>query len=814
MTGMGRIGMFWILLLAGMIARAQGSGKIHGQVTTTDGNSVQGASALLMVKDSVWRKTSIDSTGQFLFANIPVGSYRVKISFIGYQEWISADIAIDAQHPTQDMGSVTLKAQKKELQEVVVTAQKNFVEQKVDRTVVNVNAMISNTGAHALEVLEKTPGIIVDENGNVIFKGKSGVIILIDDKPTYLAGEALANYLRSLPASQLDKIELMTTPPAKYDASGNAGVINIRTKKLQTKGFNGNLAASVGKAMYWRTLESVSLNYRVNKWNFFTNIGFGVQNNYRRLDVGRTYFDNSGNILSAYHETAYFHPINYNTNIKAGADYAVTPKTSVGFVFTRVSSPGTNINPTNSAIISATGKTDSVIIADNNTTSDFTNTGINLNYAQQFAKSGRLLTVDLDLVKYDAMRDQIFRNNTYNNNGALTYSEVLNSGQPASIDIFTLKSDYSHALNRNAKLEAGFKSSYVNTDNAANYFYVIGDIYSPDYDKTNRFLYRENINAAYLSYNNEWKRFSFKTGLRMENTNIDAHQLGNAVKTDSAFQQHYTGIFPTAYLSYKLDTTGSHTLTFSYARRIDRPSYQSLNPFTVYVDKYSTWTGNPFLRPQYASSLQLIYAYKSIFSVTLQHGYTSDFQSEVDLQEGDLFVARTLNIGHRINKGISLYLGMPIKKWWSFTWNAEIYNNAFEGQIPGKYLKTEMTSFYTTMNNTIVFGKGWSGELSGFYVSGGQYSQFVSHKNGQINTGVQKKILKDKGALKLTIRDLFRSNINKGWITNIPNVDATYRNDNAQRAVVLGFTWSFGSSASNNKKRDSGAQTEQNRVNL
>ena len=809
---MRKIGAVMALLLAVVLGRAQ-DGKISGQVKTSDGNPSQGAVVALLTKDSVLHNTVADSTGVFRFVSLKPGVYHIKISLIGYKEQLSPPVELSPQHLSADIAVITLKPSKNELEEVVVSSQKNFVEQKVDRTVVNVNAMISNTGANALEVLEKTPGVIVDENGNVIFKGKSGVIILIDDKPTYLAGEALANYLRSLPASQLDKIELMTTPPAKYDASGNSGVINIRTKKLQSKGFNGNLAASVGKAKYWRTLESVSLNYRVNKWNLFANIGYGVQNNYRRLDVGRTYYDNSGSVVSGYNETAYFHPVNYNTNIKTGADYAVTPKTSFGFVFTRVTSPGHNVNPTNSSMIAASGKTDSLIVADNYTTSNFSNTGLNLNYAQQFRQTGRLLTVDLDYIKYDAIRDQTFRNNTYNAGGALTYAQVLTASLPADIDIFVAKSDYSQPLPGKAKLEAGAKYSYVNTDNAANYFNVVNQVSYPDYGKTNEFLYKENINAAYLSYTNEWRRFSVKAGLRMENTNINAHQLGNAEKADSSFQRHYTGVFPTAYISYKLDTAGSNTLTFSYGKRIDRPSYQSLNPFMVFVDKYSTWVGNPLLRPQYASSLQLIYAYKSIFSVTLQYSYVKDFQSEVDLQEGDLFVAHTLNIGHSINKGVSFYLGMPVNKWWTFNWNAEIINNSFEGQIPGKYLKEDMTYFYTTLNNTIVLGKGWSAELSGFYISKGQYGQFIHAVNGQINSGVQKKILKNKGALKLTVRDMFASNINKGWITNIPNVDATYRNDNAQRAVVFGFTWSFGSSV-NEKKKTNSSESEQNRVRL
>lgn len=807
--------MLWFCIVFAITgAYAQQGTGVSGIIRSQDGKPAAGAIVQLRKsKDSVLAVNAMaDSAGRYLLKAVSPGQYRLLVTLIGFAE---QSVPLTIQTESVTVPAIVLQPLEKQLQEVTVTAQKNFIEQKTDRTVVNVGAMISNTGANALEVLEKSPGIIVDENGNITFKGKTGVIVMIDDKPTYLSGDNLVSYLRSLPASQLDQIELMSTPPAKYDAAGNSGVINIKTKKLKTRGFNGSTAASAGvnNAGYWRTLESVSLNYRQNKWNLFTNIGYGFQNNYRRLDLHRSYFDNAGKLNSTYAEGALFHPTNHNVNIKLGVDYSITDKTTLGIVLTGSLTKGKNPSPTNSVIGNATGGIDSAIIADNNTDSRFSNGGINLNFLRQLAKPSQVLTIDLDYVQYDSRQDQEFVNRTYNGSNNLTYTQIITDNLPTAIHIYAAKSDYVHPLSGKAKLEAGIKTSLVDTDNEANYYQVIGGNKYPDYNRTNRFLYTENINAAYLSYTNEFKRFSVKLGLRGENTNAKAHQLGNPIRTDSAFSRHYTSLFPTAYLSYKLDTAGSNTINVSYGRRIDRPNYRQLNPFVTFVDKYSTWVGNPFLLPQYATSLQLSYSYKSLFSVSLQYAYIKDFQSEVDLQEGDQFVAHSYNLSRATNKGITIYFNIPVKKWWTLNLNGEVINNAYEGTVPGLTIKSSITYAYGFINNTFTFKNGWSAELGGFYRTSSAYGQFVSIPTGQVNGGIQKKMFNNKASVKIGFRDLFRTNIPGGDITQVPNVAATYRNDFANRAFSIGFTYNFGSDNNAKKKRETGSsESEQRRV--
>jgi hypothetical protein len=789
------------------------TGKIRGLVLDGTQKTIDGASLLLInAKDSTTVKTLLgNANGTFAFNDLPNGNYQLKITMLGYQKYKS-DVIIIGDKQIINLPAIVLTQNTKALQEVAITAQKDFVEQKIDRTVINVNALISNTGSNALEVLEKTPGVLVDENGNISFKGKSGVMVLIDDKPTYLSGDNLANYLKALPASILDQIELMSNPPAKYDASGNAGVINIKTKKFKAKGFNGSLATNIGKAAYWRTNESLVLNYHVNKVNLFANLGFNLFNNYRQLEVTRQYFNASGALTSAYNESAFFHPKNYNEVAKIGMDYYASPQTTVGFVLTGYELTGATPNPVSSVLKSSSGAVDSTILADNNSAYNYKNGGINFNYNHKFDKPGKVLSFDLDYLKYDNVKEQTFLNTTSLPNGTIKSIQNITDNLPTTINIYSAKTDYSQPITNKGKLEAGLKTSFVNTDNAANYFNVINNISTTNYNNTNQFLYNENINAGYISFSQEYKRFSIQAGLRLENTNISGHQLGNTFRGDSSFVQHYTNLFPTAYLLYKLDTAGKHTLNLSYGRRIGRPYYQDLNPFITIIDKYSQFEGNPFLKPQFTSNYQLTYSYRSIWSVALEYNYISDYQTESDIQRDGIFMATSVNLGQSVYYGINTNLSLTPFKWWNFHLYLQLTNTQDKGAIYQSYLNTSKTTYNINNINQFTFGGGWSGELTYYYLSATQSAQFTHIPREQVNAGIQKKILNNKGAIKLSARDIFRGNFSAGDITNIPNVKATYYNDFANRVVILGFTYNFGTAVKNEKKHDNKVD-EQSRIN-
>jgi len=805
--------LFSVLLFN--FANAQtNSGKVSGSVLDEGKKPLNGATVILLVaKDSTQVASQLAKPdGSFNFQNLKDNTYRVVATYIGYKSFRSGNVTV-SQQSAVNLPAFILSPAGKTLNDVTVTAQRSYIQQKVDRTVVNVGALISNTGANALEVLEKTPGVQVDADGNITFKGKSGVLVMIDDKPTYLSAANLAIYLRSLPASSLNQIELMDNPPAKYDAAGNAGVINIKTKKNTTRGFNAVVSADLAQGHYGRMNESINLNYHVDKVNLFANVAYDQERTFRRLEIDRGYFDASGNQTSSLKDISYFRPTSNNTNIKAGMDYYVSPKTTWGVVFTGTISSDHDNSPVYSLLYGKNGELDSTINTQNISKNTFNSKGINLNYTHKYDSTGRTLNFDLDYIRDVSGSNQLFVNNTFLPNGTLTNSQTLSDNLPSTINIYSAKADYSHPLKGKAKLEAGIKSSYVNTNNAANYFNVVDGVSSIDYNNTNQFLYKENINAAYINFNKDFSRFSLQTGLRVENTNGDGHQLGNAEKADSSFANHYTNLFPTAYLSYNLDTAKHNVLVLSYGRRIGRPNYGSLNPFTFFVDEFTYFSGNPFLKPQFTDNYKLAYSFKNLFTVAVAYDYTTDVQGETIHNIGDVFISTTGNIGQLKTLNFSVNTNLQPAKWWTINLYAEVYNNNYQGQFYTGYLSQSKNTLDFNGSNQFTISKTWNAELSGFYDNGGVYGQFVTLPKGMLNAAIQKKVLNNKGSIKLSMRDILHTFNPSGTITNIADATATFHNSLDRQVATLAFTYSFGKSTNTPPKRDTGgADSEQGRA--
>lgn len=787
--------------------------QVSGAVTDQNKKNISAAPvSLLYSKDSAVAFTALtDESGRYMFAQVRTGDYLVFINAIGYKKYYAP---LHVAQQKIDLAAISLEAATNELAGVTVNSTKSFTEQKIDRTIVNVDALISNAGSNALEVLEKTPGIMVDENGAITFKGKSGVLVLIDDKPTYLSANDLATYLRSLPSSQLDKIELMDNPPARYDAAGNGGVINIKTKKSKTKGFNGSFSSTYGQTFYARFYESLNLNYYTGKINLFANLGYNAQENARILAVTRDYYDASGNLTMAFRQNNYFESMNKTPNAKIGFDYLISPKTTWGVVYTGSVTNGTEKRPTFSWLYNNAFALDSSIQADNRTRGTWKKNGVNLNFTHKYDSIEKVWSFDIDYINYLANGEQSFSNGTYSNSGSLKGTQDILSVTPSNINIYAAKTDFSTPLPGKAKLEAGLKTSFVTSDNEANYYNVVGGVGSPDYNNTNHFIYKENINAAYVNFNKEFNRLTMQLGLRLENTNGNGHQLGNLYKPDSAFTKHYTDLFPTAYLSYKLDSPGNNLLNLAYSRRIDRPNYQSLNPFVFLLDKFSAFAGNPFLRPQYANDVKLSYTYKNKFTVSAQYMQVSDLQIETIEQVGNVFVSRTGNVGRWRFFLVSFESTLKPAPWWTANIYWDVFNyQEHRGVLPTGYLSTSTLYTYFSGNNQFNLGKSWSAELGGFFCSPRQTAQFDKVAFGQLNTGIQKKFMDNKASVKISVRDIFNTNVSAGNITNVPNAKITFRNNFYNPVWTLAFTYSFGTQSGTSQKRKTGsADTEAGRA--
>jgi len=788
--------------------------EITGRVIDVNQQPMSYVSIILKssLRTKLIRSIMTDSAGRFIIKIAEKGSYQLTASAMGMDS-VSVNVTLEDQQEIT-IPDIVLIMKITTLSEVTITGKKDLIENKIDRTIVNVGALLSNEGSNAFEVLEKTPGVSVDINGSVSFKGKTGVLILIDGRPTYLAGNDLSNYLKSLPASLLDKIELMDNPPAEYDAAGSAGVINIKTKKSKRPGFFACLSASYGIAHYSQTSESLNFNYRKDKINVFGNASYNFNQGYRKINLDRQYFDFNNNLASAFEQTAFIQPKSNSTYAKLGVDYSLSPKITLGLILTGRSSTGRTSNPSINRIYVEKYILNSILVAEASGRSKFTNQGINLNFNHQFDSAGKVLSFDLDYLNYESGNAQFFLNNTFNVAGSLVEEQIITNDLPVSTHIYSVKTDYILPLRNEANFSAGLKSSYVRTDNKADYFDVNNGLSQVNYNLSNNFLYKENINAIYINFNKTLNRqLEIQTGLRLENTNADGHQLGNVAHADSTFTLNYNNLFPTAFLSYKLDENGTNRVIISYDRRIGRPNYQDLNPFIFVSDKYTYSAGNPYLKSQFANNYKLAYNYKGLLNAALHYSYTSDIQSEIVRQQGDIFINGTGNIGIATVVGASINISVSPAKWWSLNSYLQVARNHFEGQIRTLYLN--QSTFYGTGNLTsqFILSKSWSVELSGYYYMRRTSGQQINNPVGQINAGVQKKLMDNKVSVRLSVRDVFNTYTSDGTINFIPNATSSFKNRFNSQAFTLSLSYNLGKALKESSKRSSGsAEDEKGRV--
>ncbi|MFC3560374.1 outer membrane beta-barrel protein [Pedobacter jamesrossensis] len=804
----------WITIAFNFVQAQVPSTKIYGRVLSHENRGLEYATiALYNNKDSILLKTTFSEIdGAFNFKDISYGKYQLRISSMGYGIYKSSELDLNASNPEINLKDIKLSATETNLKEVNVSGKKAFVEQKIDRLVVNVDALISNAGTTALDVLSKSPGVNVDQNGAISFKGKSGVSIFIDDKPTYLSGTDLENYLRSLPSSSLEQIELMTNPPAKYDAAGNAGVINIKTKKNKVAGFNGSVNLSLNQGQLTRSNNSANFNYRKNKINVFGNLSYNLNNSFTDLDLNRVYKNEDNSPKYFFNQNSYFRRHGNTFNAKTGIDFYQNEKTTWGFVFTGMSRISEQINNNTSNLLNAIKQPDSIIKAINTDNINYKNAALNLNYRHKFSKEAGDITFDLDYLTYRNQTDQNYLNYSYFPNMQLKSQDILTGDLPSDINIYTAKTDYTRPINKLWKLEAGLKTSYTKTNNAANYLYTANNKTVIDYDKTNQFIYKENINAAYLNMNMEGKRFSLQAGLRFENTVSDGHQLGNLVKPDSSFKRKYNSFFPTIYLSYKLDTASNNQIGLNYGRRIDRPYYQDLNPFFSPLDKFTYYVGNPFLRPAFTQSLELSHTFKSKITTTLGYSWIRDDVNETIEIVNGTYYSRPANIGKGTVKNISVNADLDITKWLTTHIYMEFANIVSKTDFYTGYLVTRGTYFRSNPNLQFKISPSWSAEANFRYQTKFSSVQFLIGSVHEFGAALQKKI-SPKSTLKLSASDIFRDRIFVGVINNLAATEANWTNKQDSRSFILSYSYRFGKAFSTPAKHETtGADTEKNRV--
>ena len=800
-----------ILLLKISMSMAQTTYQITGLVLDQDNKGLDLSSVdLLTQSDSSLVKTEFtDEDGSFLMSNIEEGAYILLIKQFGYLNYTER-IEINS---SKELPAITLVSDINELGQVNVTATVPFVVRKIDRVVITPDALIANAGSNALEVLERAPGVSVDQNGTILLKGRSGVAVFINDKPSYLSGTELENYLRTLPAGSIKNIEIMENPPAQYDAAGSAGVININIKRGTMKGFHGNTSLSYRRSRYNGSNNSLNLNYNREKISVSSSIYAGFYGSFQDLNINRYYFNEDLTPKSSFAQNSFGQNSGQYVNARIGLDFYPTDKTTFGVGYRLASSPTTREIDNTALVSDVNGALTQKIVADNISERTFQNNLVNAFFSKDLDTLGSKFSIDADFVQYVSSNDQAFKNFQYDANELLIYEDEINGEIPSEINIYALKTDYTKTLKGDSKIEGGLKSVLSKTDNEAIYSNTVAGVTTPDYNLSNRFLYDEWINAAYVNYRTSIGKVALQLGLRGEMTQLTGNQLGNAVSPDTSFTRNYASLFPTFYASRKLDSAGIHNLNFTYGRRINRPYFQDLNPFISPLDKFTFYTGNPNLLPTFSHNLGLNYSFKNMINTSLSYALTTNGIAETLEIQDSIYFSRPGNIASGQNLSLGVDGAFKVTPWYRINAYAAASFVKFDSQLYTEQLNTQGFNFYFSATNSFNFGKGWKIDVSGSYMSDQIASQLIIKGFAMLNCGVQKKILDGKGSIKISVNDLLYSRIGSGIINNLRLTDADWNSKMDSRSVRVAFSLRFGKSNSNKKKYESsGSDTEQDRV--
>jgi iron complex outermembrane receptor protein len=786
------------------------TGKVSGQLSSGQKPVESATVAVLRSKDSGVVKLGVsDKAGQFEIDNIKTGRYLVSVQALGHAKYYSKPFELSASQLSVVIPAIELQAAAGQLNNVTVVSQKPLIEQKIDRTVLNVEASVTNAGTTAMDVLEKSPGVSVDKDGNISLKGKQGVQIFIDGRPTYLSGQDLANMLRNMQSNQLDQVEIMTNPPAKYDASGNSGIINIKTKKNKQVGYNGSVTVGYGQGVYPKTNESLNMNYRDGKVNLFGNANYAYRERFQELKIQRKFIDAlSKNVTSNFEQQNNLRNNDESYGGKIGLDYFASKKTTLGVVLNAsqstnpFSSRGTiNIFDPNYVLQSQTRAA-----SDNDQV--WKNYSTNVNFRQLLDTTGADLTGDFDYIHYSSANNQQVTNGYYNASGGVlagSRPDTLLGNLPQRINIYSLKLDFTKPLKGGARFEAGLKSSFVKTDNNAAYDSIRNGAIVRDLNRSNHFVYEENINAGYLNYSRPFsKKISAQLGLRVEHT----HSIGNQLTTNTVFKRDYVQLFPTAYFQYQPNQ--KNTFVMNYGKRINRPNYQDLNPFVTFLDRYTYQQGNPNLQPQFSHNIELSHSYNNFLTTTLNYTRTTDIIQDVLEQntlKNESYIKKS-NIARQRQYGVSVNAFLPLTKWWTSNIYLNVFNNEFSGIINGDPVTISATTGMFNIMEQFKFNKGWGAELSGFGRTEGVEGIFRIKAFGTMNLGVSKQMLKNKGTLRLSVRDVLWSQRIKGE-SRYSNIDATFQQFGESRVVNLSFTYRFSKGKVQNVQRKRGGANEE-----
>ncbi len=788
---------------------------VKGKVVNDKNEPVEYATAVLLSPETgeVVKGEVCNDKGEFAISRVNKGNYVLAVSMVGYKQKDAVNLVVDGKLSVIER-TIVLNEQVEQLQTVEVVGKKDFIEQAVDKVVINPDASVTTASENVYDILRKLPGVSIDNNDNITLKGMQGVRVLIDDKPTYLTAQQLASWLKSMQGKEVERIEIIENPSARYDAEGNSGIINIKTKHIKAPGFNGSvngglmlseayrpqaapnfdgtagIAGASGTAQVLAPLATttqpeaapfggnggINLNMNYGKLNLYGNYSNYHWAGWNTMDAVRRYtgtelqgasqlITNKGDFRGSSH------------NYKAGADYFIA-KNHVLSLMVRGNSGNSKEDFRNQTNFrDADLNTDSLLITDSKGHNNWSNTTYNMNYKWDIDSLGQSLLFDIDYARFhfngsNNQEGQYYRPDMTELNKDL----LVVTSQGNDISILSSKLDHVWPVSKQLHLESGLKFSTVTTES---FIDMDGTMTQND-----RFIYQEDIQAAYLNARWQLRKTSLQLGLRLENT----LSKGNSVTTNQVNDTSYLKLFPSFFAQQQL--TDKHNLNFRYSYRIGRPNYQHLNPFKWMVDPYTFNVGNPNLKPQFTHTAALTHSYQNKLISALGVNYTDGLFTQIIRQNDEnRTVYQTMeNLNSSLDVTLSETLQLQPAKWWRLN-----------GTLTGMYKTIDLGdndplsrfSVMGNMSNTFTLPWKVDLEVSGRYSSSQLVSNVIMRPRYSIDLGVQRSFFNRKGMLKLAVNDVFNTNRGSAYARHA-NVDIDVLNGWSSRRLSLSFNYRFG----------------------
>jgi hypothetical protein len=729
---------------------------------------------------------------------------KLVISSLGYKTYTSEVFELK-QGLVKDFGTIVLADELTGLDEVTVKASRPQIIIEPDKTIVNVEGTVMAEGANALDVLGRSPGVFITSDGSINLNGRTGVTVMINDRPMYMSAADLTSFLRSMPADNIRSIEVITSPSARFDAEGAAGVINIQLKKNTVDGVFGNVM--LGGQYNGKAAPNTGLTLNVKKGKWTTNGTFNyneyveindleIERNFQ-VDGGKSTFLQESRILERSHTPSFTGAANYelrpNQNLGINVQASSTTSNGINDSGTSISNPG-QLNNTSFSSINDSGDQTSRLFT-------------NLHYDAKLDTLGGKISADLDFTVMELASDALLNNSYSNGLNPPTTDRVLTLND-MYYTILTSKVDWIKPLKGGKVLEAGLKGSWVESDNNLDLSRGIGDGQLQPDPNSNRFIYQENVLAAYTSLKGDFsKKLSYQAGLRMENSDV----TGTSKTLNQVNNQKYTNLFPSVFLQHKI--SDNYQVVYNVNRRITRPNYRLLNPFVYYIDPLTTDKGNPSLKPQYSTNLEMDHVIKGAYQFTLGYSVTEDAFMQVFEQDEEARSSTTFTANFDKTKNFNFQGVVPVEltKWWNTANLVQVNYNKFKSLLGKDVLDVSQVSYLLRTQHNFILPKGFKFELVGIYLSPQIWGQGEIQSLGWVDAGMTKSLMKDKLSLSINGGDLFRTK----WIRaaiDFSDIDTQIRQYQNDQNVRITLRYNFSKGESFRVNSNSGSSEERRRL--